>query len=248
MIPSIKNLFQKLSFLSTEMVPKEAYDIWSESYDLQPGNLMLDLDEQIFSALIEPIDLENKTVADIGCGTGRHWQKIYAKNPALVMGFDISAGMLHQLKHKYPNADILLTNDNLLRTVADSFVDCLITTLTIAHIKNINEAIASWSRVLTNGGDLVITDFHPTSLENGGMRSFRHRGQRLSVRNYIHPLEKVKNIFTRYGLTVVRQKEVKVNEEVKPYYESQNALSVYERFIGIPIIYGLHLKKKHAAE
>jgi ubiquinone/menaquinone biosynthesis C-methylase UbiE len=248
MIPSIKNLLQKFSFLSTEMVPKEAYDIWSESYDLQPGNLMLDLDEQIFSALIGPIDLENKTVADIGCGTGRHWQKIYAKKPALVMGFDISAGMLHQLRHKYPNADIQLTDDNLLRTVADSFVDCLITTLTIAHIKKIDEAIASWSRVLKNGGDLVITDFHPTSLANGGMRSFRHRGQRLSVTNYIHPLEKVKSIFSRYGLTVVRQKEVNVNEEVKPYYESQNALSIYDRFFGIPIIYGLHLKKRHAAE
>jgi ubiquinone/menaquinone biosynthesis C-methylase UbiE len=164
------------------------------------------------------------------------------------MGFDISAGMLHQLKLKYPNADIQLTDDNLLRTVTDSFVDCLVTTLTIAHIKNIDEAIASWSRVLKNGGDLIITDFHPTSLANGGMRSFRHRGKRLSVTNYIHPLEKVKSIFTRYGLMVVRQKEVNVNEEVKPYYESQNALSVYDRFIGIPIIYGLHLKKRHAVE
>ena len=248
MIPSIKSLLQKFSFLSTEMVPKEAYDFWSESYDLQPGNLMLDLDEQIFSLLIEPIDLENKTVADIGCGTGRHWQKIYTKIPALVMGFDISAGMLHQLIHKYPNADIQLTDDNLLGTVADSLVDCLVTTLTIAHIKNIDEAIASWSRILKNGGDLVITDFHPESLANGGMRSFRHRGQSFSVTNYIHPLEKVKSIFTRYGLTVVSQKEVNVNEEVKPYYESQNALSVYDRFMGIPIIYGLHLKKIHAAE
>jgi ubiquinone/menaquinone biosynthesis C-methylase UbiE len=248
MIPAIKSLLQKFRFLSSEMVPEKAYDIWSESYDLQPGNLMLDLDEQIFSALIEPIDLENKTVADIGCGTGRHWQKIYAKKPALVMGFDISAGMLHQLKYKYPNAQVQLANDNLLGTVADSFVDCLVTTLTIAHIKNVDEAIASWSRVLKNGGDLVITDFHPTSLANGGMRSFRHRGKRLTVANYTHSLEKVKSIFTGYGLTVVRQKEVNVDEEVKPYYESQNALSIYDRFIGIPIIYGLHLKKSHAAE
>ncbi|HEY4966737.1 MAG TPA: class I SAM-dependent methyltransferase [Puia sp.] len=248
MISSIKCLLKKLSFGSSEMVPKEAYDIWSESYDLQPGNLMLDLDEQIFSGLIEPIDLKNKTVADIGCGTGRHWEKIYAKNPALVMGFDISAGMLQQLKHKYPNAVFQLTEDNLLKTVADSYVDCLITTLTIAHIEQIDEAIAAWSRVLKAGGDLVITDFHPDSLANGAMRSFRYRGQLMSVTNYIHPLEKVKNIFSRYGLKVLRQEEINVNEQVRSYYESQNALSIYNRFIGIPIIYGLHLKKTHAAE
>lgn len=248
MLPAIKNLFQKLRFRSSEMIPKEAYDIWSESYDFQPGNLMLDLDERIFSGLIEAIDFRSKTVADVGCGTGRHWEKLYAKKPGLLMGFDISAGMLQQLKQKYPDAVIQLTRDNLLKSVADFFIDCLITTLTIAHIKNVEEAIASWSRVLKPGGDLIITDFHPISLANGGMRSFRHHGRSLSVTNYIHPLEKLQHIFTKYGLIVMRHEEINVNEEVRPYYESQNALSVYDRFIGIPIIYGLHLKKRHAAE
>jgi ubiquinone/menaquinone biosynthesis C-methylase UbiE len=248
MLPFIKNLFNKLSFGSSDMVPKKAYDIWSESYDFQPGNLMLMLDERIFSALIGPISLHDKNVADIGCGTGRHWEKIYAKKPARLLGFDISAGMLQRLKLKYPDAVIHLTHDNLLGSVGNAVIDCLISTLTIAHIQNIDEAISSWARVLKTGGDLIITDFHPTSLAYGGMRSFRHRGRSLSVTNYIHPLEKLQNIFNKYNLVEVNREEINVNDEVKPYYESQNALSVYERFIGIPIIYGLHLKKRHAAE
>jgi ubiquinone/menaquinone biosynthesis C-methylase UbiE len=226
----------------------EAYDFWSVSYDSQPGNLMLDLDEMIFTDLIKNIDLKNKRVADIGCGTGRHWQKIYEKNPAIVMGFDVSAGMLHQLMGKFPFAITQLTTDNLLKTLPDSFADCLVTTLTIAHIKSIEEAIASWSRVLKNGGDLVITDFHPSMLARGGKRSFRHETRSLSVINYIHPLEKVKKIFNKYGLAVIKEVERKVNEEVRPYYEAQNALPVYDRFKGMPIIYGLHLKKQRAAE
>jgi ubiquinone/menaquinone biosynthesis C-methylase UbiE len=248
MTPSIKGLLQKLSFFSTEKAAGEAYDLWSDSYDFQPGNLILDLDEIIFSGLIGDIDLKNKRVADIGCGTGRHWKKLYAKDPAQIMGFDISPGMLHKLSLKFPSAVTQLTSDNRLRTVPDSSVDCLITTLTIAHIKNIDEAIACWSRVLKKEGDLVITDFHPISLANGGKRSFRHAGRSLSVTNYVHPLEKVINIFSKYGLFVVRQEERIVNQEVRSYYESQNALSVYERLIGMPIIYGLHLKKKRAAE
>jgi ubiquinone/menaquinone biosynthesis C-methylase UbiE len=248
MIPSIKRLLQKVNMLSSEKAAIKAYDVWSDSYDLQPGNLMLDLDESIFSRLIKPIDLKNKNIADIGCGTGRHWQKLYEKEPGLVMGFDISPGMLQQLMRKFPNAVTQLTTDNLLKTVPDSFVDCLITTLTIAHIKNIDEAIASWSRILRNDGDLLITDFHPTSLANGGKRSFRHAGKSLTVTNYIHPLEKVKSIFIKYDLFVVQQEEINVNEDVRPYYESQNALPVYDRFIGIPIIYGLHLKKRRATE
>jgi ubiquinone/menaquinone biosynthesis C-methylase UbiE len=248
MKPSIKGLLAKLNFSSSEKPATEAYDIWSDSYDFQHGNLMLDLDEIIFSSLIRDIDLKNKKVADIGCGTGRHWQKLYDKEPAQIQGFDISPGMLHQLRMKFPSAVTQLSTDNLLRTLSDSSIDCLITTLTIAHIKHIEEAIASWSRVLKNAGDLVITDFHPLSLANGGKRSFRHNGRSFSVTNYVHPLEKVKNICIKYGLFVYRQAERNVNQEVRPYYESKNALSVYERFMDIPIIYGLHLKKLRAAD
>jgi ubiquinone/menaquinone biosynthesis C-methylase UbiE len=247
MSSSIRRLLQILRFNHSEKAAEKAYDIWSPSYDLQPGNLMLHLDEMIFSKLIRNIDLRDKWVADIGCGTGRHWQKILEKQPARVLGFDVSPGMLHQLKLKFPSAQVHLTSDNLLKTVPDSFIDCLITTLTIAHIKNIDEAIASWSRILKDNGDLVITDFHPISLANGAKRSFHHAGKTVTVTNYIHPLEKIKKVFQEHNLYVLEQEERNVNEDVRTYYQNQNALAIYNRFIGIPIIYGLHLKKQRAA-
>jgi ubiquinone/menaquinone biosynthesis C-methylase UbiE len=247
MIAALKSFLHKAGSFSSEKTAAEAYDIWSDTYDWQPGNLMIDLDEIIFSGLIRDIDLKSKIVADIGCGTGRHWQKLYGKNPEIVMGFDVSEGMLHQLKRKFPMALAEQTTDNLLRSVPDAFIDCLITTLTIAHIKDVHEAIASWSRVLKDGGDLVITDFHPATLSKGGKRSFRNGGRSLSVINYVYPLEEVKTIFRNLGLHVVKQEEKWIGEEVKPYYEAQNALTIYELFKGTPIIYGLHLKKQIAA-
>ncbi len=248
MLPSIKSLLNNSSFFVQGKDVVVAYDIWSESYDCQPGNLMLDLDELIFSGLIRDIDLRGKIVADIGCGTGRHWQKLYEKSPSLLWGFDVSPGMLQQLLRKFPHARTQLITDNLLKPVADSYFGCLITTLTIAHIKNPEEAIYSWSRVLKNGGDLIITDFHPDMLTRGGKRSFRHEHGTLSVINYIHSLEKLKKIFDKYGLHIVKIEERKVDEKVKSYYEAQNALPVYDRFQSIPIIYGLHLKKQGAAK
>ena len=247
MIATIKNFLNKVGSPGPEKSAVEAYDNWSDSYDLQPGNLMLDLDEKIFAGLIENIDLKNKNVADIGCGTGRHWPKLYGKNPALLMGFDVSEGMLRQLRRKFPAAPAYHTTDNLLKTVPDTFADCIVTTLAIAHIKNIEQAIAVWSRVLKVGGDLVITDFHPATLAIGGKRSYVHRGRTFSVINYVHPLEKVKNVFKKFGLTVVKQEEKYIDEETRWYYEAQNALPVYARFRGMPIIYGLHLNKKNAA-
>lgn len=248
MIETIRKFLRKGSFLTFEQEAVEAYDIWSFSYDNQPGNLMLDLDEMFFEELTKNIDLQNKVVADVGCGTGRHWQKIYNCKPAAVLGFDVSAGMLNQLVQKFPAASVELTTDNLLSSVADSCVDCLITTLTIAHIENIEEAVYSWSRVLKNGGDLILTDFHPAMLAKGGKRSFSHEGIGLSVINYIHPLDTIKRLFLECGLTIVHLLEKEVNEEVRNYYETQNALRVYNRFKGTPIIYGLHLKKQSVSK
>jgi ubiquinone/menaquinone biosynthesis C-methylase UbiE len=248
MLTAIKSLLYNSSFFDQGKDVVVAYDIWSDSYDCQPGNLMLDLDELIFSELIKDIDIRNRKVADIGCGTGRHWKKLYEKTPAALLGFDVSQGMLHHLMRKFPMAITHLTTDNLLGSIEDSYIDCLISTLTIAHIKNIEEAISSWSRVLKDGGDLIITDFHPAMLKKGGKRSFKYEHGSLSVINYTHPVEKVKKILLKYGLHVTAQVERIVDEEVRPYYEAQDALPVYGRFLDTPIIYGLHLKKQRAAE
>ena len=68
--------------------PIEAYDLWSSEYDDQPGNLMLDLDELIFSHFLDSIDIKSKIVYDIGCGTGRHWKKIMDQQPGKLVGFE----------------------------------------------------------------------------------------------------------------------------------------------------------------
>jgi ubiquinone/menaquinone biosynthesis C-methylase UbiE len=247
MITTFKDFLHKTGLSKSELAPEQAYEIWSANYDNQPGNLMLDLDERIFSDLIENIDLRDKEVMDIGCGTGRHWQKIYLKNPSNLMGFDVSASMLELLKSKFPFARTQKTNDNLLTSIPDSSIDMIISTLTVAHIKNIVEAIVSWSRVLKNGGELVVTDFHPSLLAHGGKRSFSHGGRSLSVKNYIHSIEKIKKTFYEAGFTLIREEEKTVNEDVKSYYDAKNALAVYERFKGLPVIYGLHLRKQRAA-
>ena len=248
MIGSIRQYLQKKIAASTEKPVVEAYDLWSDSYDHQPGNLMLDLDEQLFTALIKDIRLTNKRVVDIGCGTGRHWQQLYALKPRFVLGLDVSGGMLAGLKQKFPNALTQQITDNLLHAVPDAFADCVVTTLTIAHIKNIEEAIAAWCRITKQHGDLVITDFHPDMLARGGKRSFQHNGATMSVINYVHPVKKLLRIFNNHGFLLVRHLEIRVDESVKPYYESQNAVSVYERFKGMPVIYGLHLKRENAPE
>ena len=106
--------FSKHSPAVKDTEPEMAYDLWAGTYDIQPGNLMLALDEEVFSSLLNPIKLHNKVVIDVGCGTGRHWQKILDKAPAKLIGFDVSMEMLKILQQKFPHAETHRLTGNML--------------------------------------------------------------------------------------------------------------------------------------
>src|ERR1700744_5297162 len=98
-------LLKKVSVFNTRVKEKsiaETYDLWSENYEAETGNLMTDMDESIFTELLKSMDLKGKTLADIGCGTGRHWPKLLKGRPRGITGFDVSAGLLRQLEEKFP--------------------------------------------------------------------------------------------------------------------------------------------------
>ena len=226
-----------------EVNATEAYNMWSETYDDQPGNLMLYLDELLFSKLLDTVDLQNKIVYDVGCGTGRHWRKMLDKMPAKLTGFDISKGMLLKLKAKFPSANVHEVDDNGLTGVPERSCDVLVSTLTIAHIQNIEVALKNWCRVMKLSSELIITDFHPDSLSLGAQRTFRYNNDIKAVNNYIHSVESIKLCLFNNGFNLVQEQYRKVDEEVKEFYTSNNALHVYERFFGVSLIYALHFKR-----
>src|ERR1700744_3691506 len=91
-----------------ESAPAAAYDIWALQYDHQPDNLMPALDQEICSHFFDSVEMEKMTIADIGCGTGRHWAAILDRRPARLLGYDVSEGMLSILRQKHPGVEAYL--------------------------------------------------------------------------------------------------------------------------------------------
>ncbi len=231
-----------------ESEPAAAYDIWALSYDHQPDNLMLALDETLCSHLLRHIALTGKVITDVGCGTGRHWKKLLDAHPSRLAGYDVSAGMLEILRKKYPQAETYLLQDSSLPDLADESCDLVLSTLTVAHIPDLGAALREWVRVLRPGGEMIITDYHPEALAKGGQRTFREGDRVIAIRNHIYPVDRVRGMAEDLGLEILRLEEKKIDETMRPYYEKQDALTVFERFRGVRIIYGLHLKKRDVAE
>ncbi len=199
----------------------EAYNLWALNYDAQPGNLMLDLDEILFAKLLATIDIKNKALA----------------------GFDVSPGMLYKLKEKFPAAETHTITDNRFAAISDSCYDVIVSTLTVAHIPNLEEALNAWCRIAKPAADMVITDFHPDALAFGGKRTFKHENKQIAIQNFVHSTHSIKDILKKNGFHLVNEEERKVDETVRHYYEEKNALAVYEKFKGFPVIYAMHLRR-----
>lgn len=224
----------------------EAYDLWALSYDDQPGNLTLALEGQIFEELFNQINVKDKVVADIGCGTGRHWPAIMDHQPARLVGYDVSAGMLQALQEKFPHAETYQPNGFLLPQLAGHSVDILLTTLAIAHMPGFAEILVEWDRVLKPGAVILITDYHPASLQKGGARTFTYQNKLIAIKNYVYSLEEIRKWISGLHWKEEYFTERIIDESVKHYYEEKAALHVYERFKNTALVYGMLLKKPDA--
>lgn len=224
--------------------PAEGYDTWSHSYDDQPHNLILHLDREILHTMLQQVTLLNRKMADIGCGTGRHWTELYKGNPASITGFDVSKGMLEKLQLKFPDAPVFLVNDHQLSGIAAGQFDLLLSTLTLAHIQNVQKTLEEWNRVLQSGGELILTDYHPDALQRNASRTFHHQGKTYAVQSHVHPVNQIRKIAGQLGWTEIRYTERKIDEAVKDFYLQQGAEALYQQYLGMPLIYGIHFKKQ----
>lgn len=240
---SILSRIRQLLFPIKETNAQKAYDLWAAAYDNQPGNLVLDMDAGLFAEMIAQVPVAGKSLVDAGCGTGRHWPFLLKHRPGRLIGYDVSAGMLEKLKDKFPTAEVYQMQNEKMPELADQSCDLVISTLALAHMPDSQHAIAEWNRVLKPGGDIVLTDYHPTALAAGGKRTFKHEGKLIAVKNYQHPIAKVHAIARQLGFAEIRFAERIIDESVRDYYAQQNALHLYEQFKGVPMIYGIHLKK-----
>src|SRR5579872_6534572 len=183
-IHSLSRIVRRVLGRTRRLAPVDAYRLWAGSYDAQPDNLVLSLEDELFRSLLGRLSLTGARVLDIGCGTGRHWQALLAQKPSSLIGVDVSREMLDRLRDKFPDATLHHVVDDRLPFIDDHSVDVIISTLTIGHIADLSAAITEWRRVLRPGGTMLITDFHPEGFRRGMTRSFRDGATKIEVENH----------------------------------------------------------------
>jgi ubiquinone/menaquinone biosynthesis C-methylase UbiE len=135
------------------MTTREGYASWAPFYD-EPGNEMIDLEQPVVRSILDTLPLG--VALDAACGTGRHAAYLAGLGHT-VIGVDESPEMLAIARQKLPAAK-LLEGDLCALPLADDSVDLVVCALALAHVPDLERALAELVRVLRPGGHLVVSD------------------------------------------------------------------------------------------
>jgi len=178
---------------------QRGYARWSETYDAQDNPLII-LEEPLVRALVG--DVRGLTVADIGCGTGRHTVHL-AEAGARVTAVDFTPEMMAQAIEKTKGQEVrFVTHDVKERLPLEgNAFDRVLCCLVLEHISDMDAVIGEMARICRPGGLVLISDLHPamylrrvrarfTDTESGlkvNIESYRHQ-----VADYVNGARKAK--------------------------------------------------------
>src|SRR5207248_9495923 len=141
---------------TSEADPRAGYRCWPESYD-EPGNPIIQLEEPVVWSLLD--GLAPGRALDAACGTGRHARHL-AELGHDVVGIDLTPEMLARARAAVPAARFF-EGDVLRLPADDGTFDIVVCGLALAHVADLDAAVAELGRVLAEGGRLVVSVLHP---------------------------------------------------------------------------------------
>jgi malonyl-CoA O-methyltransferase len=194
---------ERVESASMEVVPTEAgYDRWAEIYDSEDNPLVL-----LEGKYIGPLagDVAGLTVADIGCGTGRHALRLAAAG-ARVTAVDFSTAMLERACRK-PGAEAItfvrhdLAKPFPLRSAAFDRIFCC---LVLDHIGELDNFFLELRRLCRPNVRVIISVMHPAMSLQGVQARFIDpaSGHRISPASHAHQMSDYLMAAVRAGLSL----------------------------------------------
>jgi ubiquinone/menaquinone biosynthesis C-methylase UbiE len=184
------------------------YAIWSDSYD-EPGNPVIAIEQVIVGDLLAARPAGS--ALDAACGTGRHARRLVELGHA-VSGFDLTPEMLERARVAVPEASFEVADLRSLPYDGGAF-DTAVCGLALAHLPQLDVAIAELSRVLKPGGELIVSVLHPFQTLLGWNAPFSGSdGSRGFVREHPHLHADYLAAFAAAGLRLTRCVEPTITE------------------------------------
>jgi malonyl-CoA O-methyltransferase len=187
--------------------PRAAYDLWADTYPAVAHNPLMRVEQSV----VEPMlcQLRAMRALDVGTGSGRYLPLLRATGAAVVAGVDFSIAMLTR-----GSRGGKVCGDACHLPFRRSSFDLVNASLMVGDIDDLDAWTREIARVLTAGGHLVYSDFHPSWTQHGWSRTFRTAGGAMhDVAFHAHAIDDHLAALDRAGLRVRAIREPRFKDE-----------------------------------
>ena len=155
---------------------QEAYELWAATYPPVAHNPLMRVEQEAVEPLLA--HLRAARALDVGTGSGRYLPLLEATGAATVIGLDFSLAMLRRGIAAGPSPELeagpsRVCGDACRLPFRRGAFDLINASLMVGDVADLGGWSREMARVLTTGGHLVYSDFHPSWAQRGWSRTFR---------------------------------------------------------------------------
>jgi malonyl-CoA O-methyltransferase len=188
--------------------PHDAYQLWADCYPAVAHNPLMQIEQEI----VEPLLAERRATRalDVGSGSGRYLPLLESTGASVVLAVDLSLAMLTRSAGRRR-----VCGDACRLPFRRGAFDVINASLMVGDVADLARWSREMARVLTAGGHLIYSDFHPSWAQRGWSRTFRDSaGQMHEVSFHPHTLEDHLEALEAGGFRVLAIREPRLKRDL----------------------------------
>ena len=179
------------------MTTLEGYARWAPLYPPRPHNAVMEAEAASLGPLVA--SAAPSVALDVGAGTGRNLELLRAAGARFVAGIDLSPAMLAHGTRACPR----VCGDAQRLPFRLGTFDLVCSSLMCGDVADLDAWIREAARVVTRGGHVIYSDFHPSWSLSGWRRTFAGQDGRLyELPFFPHAIHEHVDLLDRHGLEV----------------------------------------------
>jgi malonyl-CoA O-methyltransferase len=163
--------------------PRDAYELWAESYPAVAHNPLMRIEQDIVQPLLA--GRRATRALDVGSGSGRYLPLLESTGASVVLAVDLSLAMLARSAGRRR-----VCADACQLPFRSGVFDVINASLMVGDVADLGWWSREMARVLAPSGHLIYSDFHPSWARRGWSRTFRDSaGELHEVSFHPHTIE-----------------------------------------------------------
>jgi ubiquinone/menaquinone biosynthesis C-methylase UbiE len=218
----------------------EGYERWASIYDHAPNPLLAREERHLLPLFM---DLHNKRILDLACGTGRWLERLLAQGGESGVGIDCSAAMLRVAGKK----DAII--GRLARAACESLpfrtavFDLAICSFALGHIGDLGSMVRELARVTKPGADVFVSDLHPAAYARGWRVGFRDDSIAVQIEMLPRVAEDIVQAFYSNGFECLALVSLYLGGPEKPIFARAGKAHSFAEACQVPAVLVSHFRR-----